>query len=216
MQKMKTKRLIEYLADSATAIDPHEIRNRFAYAMSCGLLSSTVLLITLLGIRADISTAILTYTFWAKLLFSFSVMAGGLFVASRLSQPGQSVRGAWFGIIVPLSCIAAALVIELYHSPNGTLWSLVSDRLWRSCPLDIAALSLPGLGALLHAMKRLAPTHLNLAGAVAGLIAGATAAFVYCLHCPETELVFWAARYVLGIAISAAIGAILGPSLLRW
>ncbi len=216
MQKMNTKRLIEFLADSSSAVDPHEVRNRLVYAMSCGLLGCTVLLIAILGIRPDIHAAILTDVFWAKLGFSFSMMMGGLIVASRLSQPGQAVRGAWFGIVVPLVCIASASIISLYHSPSGTAWSLVSDRLWRSCPLDIAALSLPGLGALLHAMKRLAPTHLTLAGAVAGLIAGATAAFIYCLHCPEIEMSFWAARYVLGMTISATVGGLLGPMLLKW
>lgn len=213
---MNTNRLIEMLAESSTPIDRHAVRNRFAFAMAAGLFGGTVLLILLMGIRPDIHDAIRTAVFWGKLGFSLSMMMGGLIVASRLSRPGRVVREGWFGIVIPLACIAVASIVALWRSPSGTLWSLLSDRLWRSCPVDIAALSLPGLGALLHAMKHLAPIRLRAAGAVAGLIAGATAAFIYSLHCPETQMAFWAARYLLGIGIAASLGALLGPRLLRW
>ena len=46
---------------------------------------------------------------------------------------------------------------------------------------------LPVFVATLWAMKGLAPTRLALAGAAAGLLAGAVGAVVYTLHCPEME-----------------------------
>jgi hypothetical protein len=51
---------------------------------------------------------------------------------------------------------------------------------------------------------------------VAGLLAGATATMVYCLHCPEMGVPFWGVWYFLGILIPAAVGLLLGPRLLRW
>lgn len=36
------------------------------------------------------------------------------------------------------------------------------------------------------------------------------------LHCPEMGVAFWAVWYVLGMAVPAIIGALLGPRLLRW
>ena len=52
--------------------------------------------------------------------------------------------------------------------------------------------------------------------AAAGLLAGAFAAAVYCLHCPETSAIFVLIWYSLGILATSLLGALLGPRLLRW
>ena len=67
-----------------------------------------------------------------------------------------------------------------------------------------------------YTFRRLAPTNLRAAGAVAGLAAGAFGATLYGLHCPEVSASFVVTWYSLGIAIPTAIGAIFGPQLLRW
>ena len=42
------------------------------------------------------------------------------------------------------------------------------------------------------------------------------ATLAYSLHCPEMSVAFWAVWYVLGMLIPTAVGALLGPRLLRW
>jgi hypothetical protein len=66
------------------------------------------------------------------------------------------------------------------------------------------------------AMRELAPTRLRLAGAGTGLLAGSLGALVYSLHCPESAAPFIAFWYLLGMLIPTALGALLGPRLLRW
>ena len=66
------------------------------------------------------------------------------------------------------------------------------------------------------ALRRLAPTRLAMAGAAAGLLAGAVGATVYGLYCEETAAAFVVTWYTLGIAVCATAGALLGPRLLRW
>jgi hypothetical protein len=66
------------------------------------------------------------------------------------------------------------------------------------------------------ALRQLAPTRLTLAGALAGLFAGGAGAFVYAFHCPETAAPFVALWYSAGILLTAGLGALLGPRLLRW
>ena len=61
-----------------------------------------------------------------------------------------------------------------------------------------------------------APTRLGLGCAAGGLFAGGVAAAAYGLHCPETAALFVVTWYTLGIALSAALGALLGPWALRW
>ena len=48
------------------------------------------------------------------------------------------------------------------------------------------------------------------AGAAAGLSAGAFAATVYCLHCPEVSAIFVLTWYSFGILLAAGIGSLLG------
>jgi len=47
-------------------------------------------------------------------------------------------------------------------------------------------------------------------------LAGSIAALVYALHCPELAAPFIAVWYVLGILVPVAIGALIGPNVLRW
>ena len=54
------------------------------------------------------------------------------------------------------------------------------------------------------------------AGAAAGLAAGAFAATVYCIHCPEVSAIFVLTWYSLGMLLAAFLGMIVGPRLLRW
>ena len=50
----------------------------------------------------------------------------------------------------------------------------------------------------------------------AGLLAGAGGALIYSLHCVEMAAPFIGVWYVLGMSIPAAVGAVIGPSVLRW
>jgi hypothetical protein len=68
----------------------------------------------------------------------------------------------------------------------------------------------------LKVMRGLAPTRLRWAGAGGGFAAGAAAALVYSLHCPELAAPFVGMWYLLGMAIPMGVGAALGPRLLRW
>jgi hypothetical protein len=87
---------------------------------------------------------------------------------------------------------------------------------WAYCLASVPLLSAPVLVAAMWAMKGLAPTRLALAGASAGLLAGAVGAFVYAFHCPEMQAPFLGLWYVAGMAIPTVIGAHLGPVILRW
>ena len=51
---------------------------------------------------------------------------------------------------------------------------------------------------------------------MAGLVAGAIGAAAYAFHCPDDSLPFVALWYGTAIAFCAAVGAILGPRVLRW
>jgi hypothetical protein len=134
----------------------------------------------------------------------------------RLSRPG--LRLAW----VPGALAAPVLVMwflaafDLMRADPAQRAGLFFGHTWTSCPFLVAMLSAPVFVAVLWATRGLAPTRLRLAGSAAGLLSGAIGALVYCLHCPELAAPFLGFWYLLGILIPTAVGALLGPRLLRW
>ena len=117
---------------------------------------------------------------------------------------------------MPGLAVWAGGALVLLSAPLAQRLPLLMGISWRSCPFNIALLSIPLFIGIFWAVRGMAPTRLRLTGAIAGLLAGATATMVYCLHCPEMGVPFWAVWYFLGILIPAAAGLLLGPRLLRW
>jgi len=105
---------------------------------------------------------------------------------------------------------------ELSRTPPAQWLALWLGRSWMICPWLVLTLAVPIFVGLLWSFRELAPTRLRAAGAAAGLAAGAWAATIYCLHCPETSAIFVLTWYSLGIMLAAGTGAVLGPRLLRW
>ena len=116
----------------------------------------------------------------------------------------------------PVLALWLAAAIALLGAVPEQRLDLILGNTWKSCPFNIAMLSVPLFIATFWCMKDLAPTRLALAGASSGLLSGALSALVYALHCPESAAPFLGVWYVLGIAIPTLAGALLGPRILRW
>jgi hypothetical protein len=213
---MKTDDLVTLLATGASAVEPNALARRYTLSLGWGAFGATLLMAILLGVRSDIDAAAQLPMFWIKLAFPASVAVASLVAASRLSRPGARLGGARGGLVAPVLVIWLYAAWVLLAAPPAERAELVMGRTWRYCLVGIPTLAVPVFAATLWAMKGLAPTRPALAGAAAGLLAGAMAALVYALHCPEMEAPFIGVWYVVGMLIPAAAGALLGPLVLRW
>lgn len=213
---MRTEDLVERLAAQGGAVAPHPIARRYAAALGPGALAALLLMTILLGTRPDLQEAIHLPMFWIKLAFPAAVAAIALAGGLRLARPGRLLGIAPLALILPLAAIWLMAAWELGHATAPERGYLVFGGSWQTCSLNIALLSAPILVAAFWAMRGFAPTRLALAGAASGAIAGALAAFVYALHCTEMAATFVGIWYVVGMLIPAAVGALLGPRLLRW
>ena len=213
---MKTDELITMLARGAVAVEPQALQRRYVIALGWGACGTTLLMAIFLGVRPDIAEAARLPMFWMKMAFPAALLAGALLATVRLSRPGVRLGRVPAAIAAPVLAMWLFTVIVLIGAAPAERSQLVYGDTWVYCPFIIAALSVPLFGALLWAMKGLAPTRLMLAGASAGLLAGAGGALIYALHCPETTAPFLGIWYVLGMSIPAAVGAAIGPSVLRW
>lgn len=213
---MRTDDWVSLLATGAGAVEPHQAARRYAIALGGGALGATLLMIALLGPRPDLAAAALLPMFWGKIGFVASLAAASLFIALRLSKPGR--RLAWLpgALLAPVAAIWLLAAVVLSQAAPAQRSALFFGDTWNSCPFLIALLSAPMFVAVLWAMKGLAPTRLRLAGAAAGLLAGAIGTLVYSLHCPEMGAPFIGFWYLLGMLIPTTLGTLLGPRLLRW
>jgi hypothetical protein len=134
----------------------------------------------------------------------------------RLARPGLGLGHSLALLALPPVVLWALAALVLGQAAPAERMALVLGSTWRSCPFNIAALSVPALAALFWALRGAAPTRLAWAGAGAGLLAGALGTLVYALHCPEMAAPFLAVWYLAGMALPTALGAFLGPRLLRW
>lgn len=213
---MKTEQLVALLAAGESAVDPHAAERRYAQAMSIGLPLAGLLMATLLQLRPDLAAAVWLPAFWIKAGFVASLAGVALFAVLRLSRPGARIDQLPVLLTAPVLVIWSLAAYTLFDSAPQQRPALFFGATWKSCPLLIALLSVPLFAGLMWAMKGLAPTHTRFAGFAAGLLAGSTAALIYCLHCPEMATPFIGFWYLLGMLIPAVVGALLSTRMLRW
>ena len=213
---MKTDELVTLLAAGAAPVPANTVDWRFAVAMGWGLPGAVLLLLVTLGLRTDLPQAAGEWMFWIKPAFAACLALAALIATERLARPGMRLGLVWAALAAPVLVLWLVAAMVLADAAPAQRADLIFGNTWKDCPFNIAFISLPLLAATLWAVKGLAPTRLALAGASAGLLAGALSALVYALHCPESTAPFLAVWYVLGIAIPTLAGALSGPRVLRW
>jgi hypothetical protein len=213
---MRTDELVRLLATGAEPVDPGAAARRFALAVGAGLLVAAALMASWLGVRPTLLRDAAVPMLWIKLAFVVSLAAGGWIAALRLARPGARLGRSPAALAAPVLAMWALAAIALAGADAPQRVALVLGQTWNACPFNIAVLSAPVFAAALWGMKGFAPTRPALAGAAAGLLAGAAGAVVYTFHCPELAAPFLATWYVLGMLIPTAVGAIVGRFALRW
>ncbi len=213
---MNTDQLIDRLTNDVAPVRRTAVGRRLAIGVIVGALVSCAIILVTIGTRPDLGLAMRGAAFWMKWAYTLSLSAIAIYATARLARPDPgSLRGLWL-IAIPVALLAAVGALELIRTPPGEWLAMWLGHSWKKCPWLVLGLAMPIFIGLLWSFRRLAPTRLRAAGAAAGLAAGAFAATVYCLHCPEVSAIFVLTWYSLGILAAAAFGALVGPRLLRW
>ena len=213
---MKTDDLINMLAGGADVRPAPLPVLKCVLMVAGGVLLAALMMQVVLGVRSDLSVAATHSALWTKLLYVSALAGVGAFALARLARPGARISALPLLLAAPVVLMALSATLSLLAAPPVSRAGLFWGSTWNVCPWLIAALSVPVLGAIIGVLRMLAPTRLRLTGAVAGLTAGALAAVVYCLHCPEVATPFVAFWYTLGMLIPAAVGALIAPRVLAW
>jgi hypothetical protein len=213
---MKTDDLIAALSADLEPVPRRAVGGRLALGLGAGIAVSFALMVLWLGMRPDLMPAMMTGPFWMKFAYAFTVAVFGFGLIDRLARPEG--EGGMFGplILVPLAVMIALALYQLAGATGAQRMALMMGGSSRICPRNIVILSLPVFVGVFWALRALAPTRLTLAGAAAGVLAGAAGTVIYAVHCTETAAPFVAIWYTLGIAAMGLLGAALGRLMLRW
>jgi hypothetical protein len=212
---MRTDDLIAQLSCGLEPVKSGQVARLLLGAIALGVAGSVVVMLGMLGLRHDFAKAMVSFGMWTKLVYTFAIAVFGFLLVERLGRPGAQMIRPLQMLALPVLAIAILAVLQM-SAPNADMPKLVMGYSSRVCAVLVTITALPTLAATFWALRKLAPTQLTLAGAGAGLFAGAAGAFVYSFHCTEGAAPFIAIWYTLGIVVTTAIGALLGPRLLRW
>lgn len=213
---MNNQALIQSLCDDLKPLPPRQFERHLTSGLAFGGAVSFVALVTTFGIQPGLTQLAGFAPLLLKVGYALSLAALALGATAALAHPGAPVKSnriAFAGIAALLGAIA---LIQFTAQPDVEISRLLLGASWQSCSLRIAALSLPLAAGIGLAVRKQAPVRLRETGAAVGLSAGSLSAAIYALYCTEASAGFVLVWYSLGIALSTAMGALLGPRLLRW
>lgn len=211
---MKTNDLISLLAEDASV--GMRLGRMLALALLAGLIVSALILLSTVGVRPNLATAIET----ARVLFKIGFTLVLAVVACRLvflvGRPGRSLRARGFQLAIPATLLAIAVSTELLMLPSQAWTESLIGKNAGFCLFFIPVLSLAPLAGFLFVLKNGAPENPGLAGASAGLAAGAIAAELYAFHCPDDSPLFLAVWYSIAVLLVTTVGYFAGRRWLSW
>ena len=213
---MNNPTLIASLCADLTPTRGAAVYKQIAVAGLIGGGISLTALISTLGIQPGLSTIANMIPLAIKSGFAVSLAAVGFAAILKLARPDGLPANMLQNAAAIFVLLASIALVQSGHVNNAGDAKLLLGASWQSCSLRIAALSVPITAMIGWAVRRQAPVQLRPAGAAVGMTAGAAAAAIYALACTENSTAFVLVWYSAGIALSTAIGALLGPRLLRW
>ncbi|MEO6041485.1 MAG: DUF1109 domain-containing protein [Croceibacterium sp.] len=213
---MNTDALIDRLASDVKTVPRHAAARQLVLSLAGGALVTLVLVVLVLALRPDLGQAVRGFAFWMKAIYTGALGVAATLAVARLARPEPMRLAALWPVALPVLVVAVIAAVQMAQASPDSWRALWLGSTWKVCPVNVLLLSLPILAVLLAWLRRLAPTRLAAAGALAGIAAGAWAATLYGLHCPEFSALFVVTWYSLGILLGGVVGALLGPRVLRW
>jgi hypothetical protein len=213
---MRTETLTAVLAANLEPVDARRTTWRYALGMTASALAALILTAGVLHMNPALPHEVSEFAFWVRELYCASLGLLAVLCVARLGRPGTRLGLLPTGIAVVVLIMWILAAISLFSAASQSRVHLLLGTTFVACPFRIACISAPLFFAFLWILKDRAPTRLRWAGAASGFAAGSVGALVYTLHCPELATAFIATWYLLGMLIPTAIGAWLGPRLLRW
>jgi len=206
--------LIEGLVEELEPV--RTLKPKSGLAIVGGLtLVAGLIVATALGVRDDLMTGMADAMFFLRSGVLLMLGIATAITAVNMARPGvgKLSRGwIWALITAALFPLTAAIMSAIAMPPVEALRP--TEGLKCLTVSGIAALAI-GSGLTLW-LRRGAPTSPERAGWLVGLAAGALGAAAYNLHCPFNDIYYIGLWFTIPVLLSAIVGRLLVPRLIRW
>ncbi len=184
----------------------------FAVTVALSLAASIGMVLFWIGVRPRLGGVVQETPFLFKIACTLSLATAGIVLARRAAVPGSASPTV-------LALVPSGLLLVIGGLTDGSGLSIMGRNSGVSAPYCVGAIllaSIPALLLILGALRTGAPTRPGLAGAIAGLLAGALGATAYTIACVNDGRGFVAIWYPVAILIVACTGAVIGKRALAW
>ena len=174
-----------------------------------------IVVATTLGIRNDLVMGVAHEMFFLRSGVLLMLGIATAITVVNMARPGvgKLSRGwIWALITAALFPLTAAIMSAITMPPVEALRPM--EGLKCLAASGIAALAI-GSGLTLW-LRQGAPTSPEGAGWLVGLASGALGAAAYNLHCPFNDIYYIGLWFTIPVAISAIVGRLVVPRLIRW
>tara|TARA_R110000824_G_scaffold22244_2_gene81720 strand:+ start:50 stop:691 length:642 start_codon:yes stop_codon:yes gene_type:complete len=170
---------------------------------------------TMLGVRDDLMTGVADEMFFLRSGMLLMLGIATAITVVNMARPGvgKLSRGwIWALITAALFPLTAAIMSAIAMPPLEALRPM--EGLKCLAASGIAALAI-GSGLTLW-LRRGAPTSPERAGWLVGIASGALGAAAYNLHCPFNDIYYIGLWFTIPVLVSAIVGRLVVPRLIRW
>jgi hypothetical protein len=213
---MKTDDLIAMLGRNVEPVPRGRVERAVAAAVAGGAAAALVAMIVLFGVRVDLNGSAAVSYLPLKLAFTMTTVVMAAICLIKLARPGAERRAPLALALLPLAAVMILAAGSLASAPSEHWNRMIVGEEWLECLISIPIIAILPFAVVVWTVRRMAPTNLTGAGALAGLVAGGISATAYALHCTDDSLPFIALWYGGTIALCTVGGALLGPRILRW
>jgi len=184
----------------------------FAATVALSLAAAVGMILFWIGVRPHLEQLVQETPFLFKIACTLSLAMAGMVLARRAAVPGGAAPTA-------LALVPSLLLLVIGGLTDTSGLSIMGRNSGVSAPYCVGAIllaSMPALLLILGVLRTGAPTRPGLAGAIAGLLAGALGATAYTMACVNDGRMFVAIWYPVAILIVACAGAAIGKRALAW
>ena len=211
---MNTDDFIAMLATGAEPVQPHVPERRMARAMATSLPLAFLIMLHF-GVRPDLLQVLGDPMLWVKFAFPGAVGVISLLLVLRLARPGMDTGHLAAGLTAPALAMCLLAAVVLLNAAPADRPGLVLGTTWQVCTVNIALISVPVfIGA--SGRSKGWPHPAGGRGCQRWLAGRCGRGICVCHPRPELDAPFLLVWNGLDMLVPAALGAALGPRLLRW
>lgn len=211
-----TNSLIAELAGDLRPVRPLRFSRGLGFALA-GLGLTLAVVAALFGIRTDVLAGSFDPVFLlaSGLFLLLGVAASATVVVMSRPQVG-SYHSGWRWAAATAALLPLAAVITGIARGPDVVTSAAATRQGVECLAMSTTLGLLTFAVLAFWLRRGAPTSPEKAGLLTGVAAGSFGIFAFSFYCPFSDIVHIGLWHSLAVIVSAGLGRLVVPHLIRW